>query len=359
MKRFEALSMWQRVWRVIRWHRTAAVLLVTVAASGMAVAGWAIWSSASAAPVSSTLRSKDGGAGMAADPQVSPRDQHEFEHQCLDVMRDRLFRAALRQCEAFLPHPLLGAAAHTVMAVIYNDAGYRDTQASIGHTQRAAELGDPRALFLLALHVMAGNMPGVQIDPGELLQRAKAGGVAKANLHLQALRDAQQCRREASARPLGQPLFCMSRAEVHRVLTQQGMPLRRRDDLHWQDEFSPGDVLADAQSVRVQFDVDPRDNMHRLARLSYVFDNAKPERRTQLLASLVKRYGAPAVQPAAPDESAWSLPDGIVVRLQGSRTEGLWLLYEHGQRWRGRQQHLQSQQAQMELDRVKADASVL
>ena len=349
MKRFEVRRLWQR---------RAAVLLVAVLASSMAMAGWAMWSSsgeATAARPSAMPAERT----MATAPRPHAQEQHDFERRCLDVMRDRLFRVALRRCSAYLTHPRLAGAAHTVMAAIYTDAGYLDTAASVEHTQRAVALGDPKALFLLGLHAMAGNTPELKVDPGELLRSAKAGGVGAAHVHLQALHDSEQCRRHAKALPVGQPLFCLSRAELHEALAQQGMPLRRRDDLHWQDDFSPGDVLAQAQSVRAQFDVDPRDSIHRLARLNYVFNGADAERRTQLAASLSKRYGPPAASPTAAGESIWSLPDGVVIRLQGTRAEGLALVYEHTQRWEGRGQHLQSQQAQVALDRVKADASVL
>ncbi len=349
MKRFEARWLWQR---------RAAVLLVTVLASSMAMAGWAMWSSSDGTSPPRVAAPPSEGR-MASAPRSQAREQQEFEHQCLDVMRNRLFRAALKRCSAYLAHPRLAGAAHTVMAAIHTDAGYLDTAASVEHTQRAVQLGDPKALFLLALHAMAGNTPELKVDPGELLRQAKAGGVGAARVHLQALQDSEQCRRDAKALPLGQPLFCLSRAELHEALAQQGMSLRRRDDLQWQDEFSPGDVLAQAQSVHAQFDVDPRDSIHRLARLNYMFNSASAERRAQLAASLARRYGPAATSPAAAGESIWSLPDGVVIRLQGARADGLALVYEHAQRWEGRGQHLQSQQAQVELDRVKADASVL
>jgi hypothetical protein len=322
-------------------------------------AGWLLW--AEPAVASAPLRASPPGPQAATmSPPDAPRlEALQFDHDCLRLMRERLFRQAFRACGAYLAHPTLAGRAHTALSALYTDPGHLDTDASIRHALQALALGEPRARILMAAHLMAGHLPLKGHDLIGLLKAAQASRIPTATAYLQALSDSEQCRRGAKALPLGQPLFCLSRAEVHQAMAQQGMPVRRRDDLRWQDEFVPGDVLAHAESVRAQFDVDPTDNIHRLARLSYAFDNANPERRAQLAASLVKRYGPPAGAPGAQGESVWPLPDGVVVRLQGPRSEGVSLIYEHRQRWEGRGLHLQSQQAQMDIDRVKADAGLL
>lgn len=350
------------------WRGRSRVVLLacTGLLSGLGMACWAGWllsaepALASASPRASAQDMPAPWAPRATTPpQASRSEALAFDHDCLRLMRERLFRQAFRACGAYLAHPTLSGRAHTALSALYTDPGHLDTEASVRHALQALALDEPRARILMAAHLMAGHLPPQGHDLIGLLKVAEAGRIPTANAYLQALRDNEQCRREASAMPLGKPLFCLSRAEVHQALAQQGMPLRRRDDLHWQDDFATGDVLADASAVRAQFDLDPRDSIHRLARLIYVFGNANPERRQQLAASLTRRYGAAAPSSAAAGESSWTLPDGVVIRLQVPQAEGTSLIYEHGQRFKGRQEHLQSQQAQIDLDRVKADASVL
>lgn len=352
--------------KTLRGRDRVVLLACTGLVSGLGVAIWAVWllwaepAVASAASHASLHGARASAmAPVAAAPRAGRSEALQFDHDCLRLMRERLFRQAFRACGAYRAHPTLAGRAHTALSALYTDPGHLDTEASVRHALQALAMDEPRARILIAAHLMAGHLPPQGHDLIALLKAAETSRVPTASAYLQALRDSDQCSRDAKALPLGQPLFCLSRAEVHQALAQQGMPLRRRDDLHWQDEFAPGDVLAHAESVRAQFDVDPRDSIHRLARLSYAFDNANPERRAQLAASLVRRYGPPTGIPSAQGESVWPLPDGVVVRLQGPRSEGVSLVYEHGQRWEQRAPHLQSQQAQMELDRVKADASLL
>lgn len=351
--------MWQQPGELLRWHRAAVLSLVTVLASGVAVASWAMWSSPSE-PFGTVSPARETDSDKTVVTPSTAADQHDFDRRCLAVMHERLFRLALRGCAAFHSHPHLGAIAHAVTAAIYTDASYRDTAASIKHAQRAVELGEPRALFLMASHLLAGHLPDAKADAVELLRQAQAKGVAGAEVYLRAVSESRQCRLRATALPLGHPLFCLFRAELHQLLLAQGVQLRRQDSLLWQDDLSPGDALGHARSMLLEFDIAPSDGLHRLARLSYVFDaGSGSAREDELATSLTTRYGAPSRPPAASGLWQWTLPDGVVIRLEKSVAHEVTLIYENTQRWQTRATHLRAQQARVNADRIKAEVSLL
>lgn len=290
--------------------------------------------------------SPQGRPAAAAVPAIpesvqAERDRASFDGECRRLVVEKLYGRAAKACERFLAHETLAGSAHALLAAIYTTPTQLDLPASVTHARHAAARGEARGKFMLAAHILAGR--GTSADARHvhaLLRDARNDGVPAARLYLAVLEEGARCRRDTTVRPLGLPVFCMFRHELIEALQAQGMRIRARSEEAWRDQFSPGDVLATALHVELLYDVDPREEIHRLARMTYVFEAERlPERWAQLRDGLSRKYGLPrSVQEHV--AAVWPLEGGLQLSLQKVDADRLEIRYESSARWQRRGVHL-------------------
>lgn len=299
-------------------------------------------------------------AHAKAAPMASPVTMQDFQKECLGFVQQRLYRQATIACDKFTVQADLAPRAHSTLAALYTTRAILDIPSSVRHAAMAAKSGDARGKFLLSAHMLSGQYrPFDERLLRQLLKESKEGGVRAAGLYLQALEDSQTCRVTTKIMPLGLPIFCMFRAELQQALRQKGFRVKDEDLRQWQDSFSPSDVLANARDAIVQFDASPSEEIHRVARLSYlIIDEQSEQRWGDLTESLSRKYGKPKV--VSPDkELAWSMGDGTWVRMVREDTWQLRVSYEHADRLKGRVEHLLAAEQTARQDRVLAEAEAL
>lgn len=301
------------------------------------------------------------GASAHAKAMQAPRyNAQDFQKDCLNLVQQHLYRRAVQSCDKFTAQADLAARAHSTLAAVFTARAILDLPASVQHAEQAAKMGDARGKFLLAAHMLSGAyQPFDEQLLRKLLGDAQSGGVAAARIYLQALEDSQSCRITTKVMPLGLPVFCMFRAELQQALRQKGLRMREEDLQRWQDSFAPGDVLANARDAELMFDVNPSEEIHRVASLSYqIVDEQAVNRWSDLQASLSRKYGKPKTQQAE-REMLWELGDGTQVRLVQEDSWQLRLSYENPQRIKARREHLSNIETQAHEDRVLAEAEAL
>ena len=84
---------------------------------------------------------------------------------------------------------------------------------------------------------------------GEITGGPPPFGPKDRSRYLQALDDSQTCRVTTKVMPMGLPIFCMFRAELHQALRQRGFRIKDEDLRLWQDIFAPGDPAVPLRSV--------------------------------------------------------------------------------------------------------------
>lgn len=338
------------------WGLVAMVLL-----GGMGLVGHRLWLlKRSQSPVGSSLSLLGGTAHAKAQNTARLATPQDLQRDCLSLVQQRLYRQAIVACDRFTVQSDLAPRAHATLAALYTARANMDLPNSVRHALRAAELGDARGKFLLAAHMLAGfYQPFDQQRLRQLLTESQAGGVKAASTYLQILRESQECRVTTQLQPLGLPVFCMFRAELQQALRQKGLRLKDEDLLVWQDRFSPGDVLANARDAEVVFDVNPREEIHRVARLSYqITDELAQGRWADLQDSLTRKYGQPQTRVEG-RELSWRMRDGSEVHLVKEDEWQMRLSYEQPQRLRDRAAHLALVERLARQDRVVAEAQSL
>jgi hypothetical protein len=301
------------------------------------------------------------GASAHAKALATPRyNAQDFQKECLSLVQQHLFRRAAQSCDKFTAQADLAARAHSTLAAVYTARAIQDLPASVQHAAQAAKMGDARGKFLLAAHMLSGAyQPFDESLLRRLLNESQSGGVAAARIYLQALEDSQNCRITTKVMPLGLPVFCMFRAELQQALRQKGLRLKAEDLQRWQDNFAPGEVLANARDAELAFDVSPSEEIHRVASLSYqIVDEQSANRWAELHASLSRKYGKPK-SASTGQELVWDMGDGTQVRLFQEDAWQLRLSYEHTKRMVSRQEHLSGIERQAREDRVLAEAEAL
>lgn len=302
--------------------------------------------------------------GAVAHAKASPVAQAytalDLQKGCTQLISQRLYQLAISSCEKFTLQSNLAPRAHAMLAALYTTRLTYDMPNSVRHAVRASDLGDARGKFLLAAHMLAGHYR--PFDPKaltRLLNDARNGGIAGAGLYLQALSQSQACRAKAQLKPLGLPVFCMFRAELLEALHRRGVRLKEQDAEHWRDSFATGDVLVSAREAELEFDVDPREEIHRVSRLSYqIVDEEAETRWSDLQESLSRKYGKPQ-QVISERELVWKMNDGTVVRLLQEDHWAMRLSYEMPSRVSDRQAHLELVDKTSRQDRVLAEAQSL
>lgn len=299
-------------------------------------------------------------AHAKAAPSMRQASMEDFQKGCLNLVQQRLYRQATHACDKFTVQADLAPRAHSTLAALYTARAIMDLPASVRHADMAAKAGDARGKFLLAAHMLSGQyQPFDERLLRQLLTESQQGGVGAARIYLQALEDSQTCRVTTKVMPLGLPIFCMFRAELQQALRQKGLRLKDEDLRHWQDHFAPGDVLANARDAELQFDIDPREEIHRVARWSYqIVDEAALQRWGDLEQNLTRKYGKPKVV-AADQELVWEMGDDTLVRLVREDAWQLRVSYESPSRVKGRAAHLLAVEQTARQDRVLAEAEAL
>jgi hypothetical protein len=311
-------------------------------------------------------RAKGGGMSLlGASANAKARDRtlytsKDFQSACLELVQKRLYRQAIQACDKFTAQADLAPRANSTIAALYTARVINDLPSSVTYAARAARQGDARGKFILAAHMLSGAFqPYDERLLRQLLIEAKQGGVSAASTYIQALQESQTCRVTTKAMPMGLPIFCMFRAELQQALRQKGLRLKDEDLRQWQDSFAPGDMLASARDALLQFDVDPREEIFRVARWSYQLEDEKAQQRwDDLEQSLTRKYGKPKLV-AAQKELLWDMGDGTVVRLMREDTWQLAVSYESPARLKGRAEHLTAVDQVARQDRVLAEAEAL
>jgi hypothetical protein len=341
-----------------KWVAVALVALVVVA--GLA-AGVNRLREARAKKASSVSEMSLLGASAYAKALETPRyNAQDFQKDCLSLVQQHLYRRAAQSCDKFTAQADLAPRAHSTLAAIYTARAIQDLPSSVQHATQAAKMGDARGKFLLAAHMLSGAyQPFDEAMLRKLLTESQSGGVAAARIYLQALEDSQSCRVTTKVMPLGLPVFCMFRAELQQALRQKGLRLKVEDLQLWQDNFAPGEVLANARDAELAFDVSPSEEIHRVSSLSYqIVDEQTASRWADLQTSLSRKYGKPKGGHAG-QELVWDMGDGTQVRLIQEEAWQLRLSYEFPKRMQSRQDHLASIESQAREDRVLAEAEAL
>lgn len=299
-------------------------------------------------------------AHAKAAPSARSATMQDFQKDCLGLVQQRLYRQAIVACDRFTVQADLAPRAHSTLAALYTARAILNMSVSVRHAEMAARAGDARGKFLLAAHMLSGHFqPFDERLLRQWLKESQKGGVGASRVYLQALDDSQTCRVTTKVMPMGLPIFCMFRAELHQALRQRGFRIKDEDLRLWQDIFAPGDVLANAGDAVVQFDSDPREEIHRVARLSYqITDELTQQRWTDLAQSLSRKYGQPKVV-SADQELAWDMGDGTWVRLVRQDAWQLSVSYENAARLKGREEHLSAAEQTARQDRVLAEAEAL
>ncbi|MFZ5529371.1 MAG: hypothetical protein ACOZE7_22190 [Pseudomonadota bacterium] len=341
-------------------HRKRLLWLGLAVISSVAVAGWSVWG-VRTADVSTTPAWPEpvvAPAGVSA--QAGSDAQALFRQECETRAARRLYLQARKHCQRFTAHPGLAGQAHAVMATLMAAPPLQDLDAAVVHARKAASLGDARGEFIMALFMLSGHVEEWSLEAAQvLLERAQRNGVTAAARYLQTLSVERGCSAQASLKPMDVPLFCGARAEVLQQLQSRGMKHRLHNEEDWRDELSPGDAIS-AASVDLQFDVDPQEQLPRLARMRYVFDaslQGGPARWHELFDSLSSRYGRPGTLQQG-QQAIWPMPDGTVVRLSREAERSI-VAYEHPARLKQREAHLAQVQDGLRQARLLAQAHAL
>lgn len=347
-----------RSWLRVRLLQALALLLVL---SLVAFKLWSLKEAREKTRKDVTPMSVLGASAHAkAAPSARSATMQDFQKDCLGLVQQRLYRQAIAVCDRFTVQADLAPRAHSTLAALYTARAILDMPVSVRHAEIAARAGDARGKFLLAAHMLAGHyQPFDERLLRQLLKESQAGGVGASRIYLKALDDSQTCRVTTKVMPMGLPIFCMSRAELHQALRQRGFRIKDEDLRLWQDNFAPGDMLANAGDAVVQFDSDPREELHRVARLSYqITDEQTQQRWADLSQSLSRKYGKPKVV-SVDQELAWDMGDGTWVRLVREDAWQLSVSYENAARLKGREEHLSAAEQTARQDRVLAEAEAL
>jgi hypothetical protein len=346
------------------WQRFSWVFKLLAIAVVLSLVAYKVWSLKQ-----NRDKARQNGAPMSllgavahakAVPMGRPATMQDFQKECLGLVQQHLYRRAAIACDKFTVQADLAPRAHSTLAALYTARAILDMPSSVRHAAKAARSGDARGKFLLAAHMLSGQyQPFDERLLRQLLKESKEGGVRAAGIYLQALEDSQTCRVTTKIMPLGLPIFCMFRAELQQALRQKGFRVKEEDLRQWQDSFAPSDVLANARDAVVQFDASPSEEIHRVARFSYlIIDEQSEQRWDDLTESLSRKYGKPKVVSSG-KELAWSMDDGTLVRMVREDTWQLRLSYEHADRLKGRVDHLLAAEQTARQDRVLAEAEAL
>jgi hypothetical protein len=342
-------------------HRKRLLWLGLAVISSVAVAGWSVWSDKR--PVPATEAPAWGAAtttGASVPVQATVEALTLFRQECEAMAARRLYQQARKNCQRFTADPALAGQAHAVLAALLGAPPLQDLDAAVAHAQKATARGDARGELILALFMLSGHVDDWRVEQAQqLLERAQRKGVAAAERYLQTLALERGCSGQASLRPMDVPLFCGARAEVLQQLQSRGMRHRLHHEGEWRDELTPGDAI-NAASVDLQFDVDPQEQLPRLARMRYVFD-AGPQgsmaRWHELFDSLSSRYGQPGALQRG-QQAVWPMPDGTLVRLS-READRCMVAYEHPARLKQRETHLALVQDGLRQARLLAQAHAL
>jgi hypothetical protein len=342
-------------------HRKRLLWLGLAVISSVAAAGWSVWSDKR--PVPATEAPARGAAtitGASVPAQATVEALTLFRQECEAMAARRLYQQARKNCQRFTADPGLAGQAHAVLAALLGAPPLQDLDAAVTHAQKSTALGDARGELILALFMLSGHVDGWSVEQAQqLLERAQRKGVAAAERYLQTLALERGCSGQASLKPMEVPLFCGARAEVLQQLQNRGMRHRLHHEGEWRDELTPGDAI-NAASVDLQFDVDPQEQLPRLARMRYVFD-AGPQgsmaRWHELFDSLSSRYGQPGALQRG-QQAVWPMPDGTLVRLS-READRCMVAYEHAARLKQREAHLALLQDGLRQARLLAQAHAL
>jgi len=340
-------------------HRKRLLWLGLAVISGVAVAGWSVWGDKRTAHVA-TAPAWHVATSTPLPAQTTPEALALFRQECEAMAARRLYQQARKNCQRFTADPALAGQAHAVLAALLGAPPRQDLDAAVAHAHKATALGDARGALILALFMLSGHVDDWSVEQAQqLLERAQRQGVAAAERYLQTLALEQGCSGQAALKPMGVPLFCGARAEVLQQLQSRGMRHRLHQEDEWRDELMPGDAI-NAASVDLHFDVDPQEQLPRLARMRYVFD-AGPQgsmvRWRELFDSLSSRYGQPGTLQRG-QQAAWPMGDGTLVRLSREADQCI-VSYEHLARLKQREAHLALVQDGLRQARLLAQAHAL
>lgn len=279
-------------------------------------------------------------------PPLLRASKAAFDEACLRPIRLKRFDEAIEACGRFTNVRERAGHAHAALAAIYATRSYSNSSASVMHAQLAAEAGDGRGKFMVAFHSLTGqNTQPFDLERTRaLLIEAKTSGVAKAQQYIDIVDASKRCREQSAFRLFDAPLFCLFRPELTQVLSSKGMTERQKDLEQWIDIYRPGDVLASADRAEVTYDRDPQEELHRLARLSYVFNAQEGVDRVELLRRVLsEKYGQAQPMEAAKQSgghSEWRLADGVAIALSKDADGNVTVSYTLPKRWEDRAAHL-------------------
>jgi hypothetical protein len=346
-------------WRRLAWRGRWLALLAVLALVAFQL--WSLRDSREKAKKPLTPMSVLGALALAkAVPTPRLATMQDFQKDCLSLVQQRLYRQAIVVCDRFTTQADLAPRAHSTLAALYTARAVLDLPSSVRHAEMAAKAGDARGKFLLGAHMLSGQyQPFDERLLRQMLKESQEGGVGAARIYLQALEDSQTCRVMTKVTPMGLPIFCMFRAELQQALRQKGFRIKDEDLRQWQDSFAPGDMLANARDAVVQFDANPAEEIHRVARLSYqITDDQTQQRWGDLVQSLSRKYGKPKMA-SGDQELAWDMGDGTWVRMVREDAWQLRVSYEDAARVKGRVEHLSAAEKTAREDRVLAEAEAL
>ncbi|MCV2349458.1 hypothetical protein [Paucibacter sp. Y2R2-4] len=278
-------------------------------------------------------------ASASATRAESPEEAlQRYANVCEKAVRERRFEQALELCQTFTQVESLAAKAYASMAVasmLREGRANSEQMVSAKHAEQAAKLKDPLGQMIWAFHTLNGY-GGNQLSSeqvAKLLVDAQKGGVDKASLLLDNLKQGQQCRETAKVQMFDLPLFCMNRGELRLAL--KGLGLREQEEKAGSERevFNLGDLLPGAKQLSLQYARELPSYLLKPAILSYRFSNqdalALAQTQQRITDGLRKKYGEAQQRNAETNmPSLWRTSDGIEIELRRDGPNELLLSYQ-------------------------------
>ncbi|MEJ6006497.1 hypothetical protein WG899_13140 [Paucibacter sp. AS339] len=345
-------------------HQFGKLALPMAIATGVVicVAAGAIWVTQAKASSSSTATPQaplaSATPSSAARQESAEESLQRYASICESAVRERRFDLAIERCQEFTQVESLAAKAYASMAVaaMLREGRANSEQAqSAKYAEQAAKLKDPLGQMILAFHALNGysatNLNEQQTET--FLLEAQKGGVDKAALLLDSMKQGRQCREQAKVQLFELPMFCLNRGELRSALKAMGLREQEQNNGSEREVFNLGDLLPGAKQLTLQYARETPSYLLKPALLSYRFSHQDPlalaQTQQRIVEGLRKKYGEPLRSADASAPSQWRTSDGIEIELRHEGNAELLLSYQMASRVTAlREQTLAQEQRRLE-----------
>lgn len=325
-------------------HQFGKLALPIAIATGtvICIAAAVIWvkqAKASSKPTSPAYAVVPASAASNETRAESPEEAlQRYAQVCEKAVRERRFDQAVELCQQFTQIESLAAKAYASMAVasmLREGRASTEQMASAKHAEQAAKLKDPLGQMILAFHTLNGygSAPLSPEQIEKLLLEAQKGGVDKAALLIDNLKQSQQCREQAKVQMFELPLFCMNRGELRLALKSLGLREQEEKPGSEREVFNLGELLPGAKQLSLQYAREMPSYLLKPAMLSYRFSSpdavASVQTQQRITEGLRKKYGEAQQRNAETNmPSLWRTSDGIEIELRRDSSSELLLSYQ-------------------------------